>query len=172
MRGMPGSCSACGGPLEAGARFCPLCGQTAAVPSPTTVGRPGLPSGNDPATLDTVKRIGWNWGGFFIPYLWLLGHGRTTAGFLLLLTTAVPLLNVLHLILYPATAIYLGLQGYEISWRHRAYHSVEQLRDGEREWAWWGALVLLLVVGGVFLSLVYLRGAMDQVWREMDLMGR
>jgi len=171
MRGMSGSCIACGGPLEAGARFCPLCGQPAAGAS-AGVTHAGLPSGNDPAQLEAARGIGWNWGGFLIPYLWLLGHGRATAGFLLLISTAVPLLNIVHVILYPAAAIYLGLQGYAISWRHRAYHSVEQLVDGEREWAWWGALVVLAVVGGAFLSMVYMRGVVNEVWRQMDVMGR
>lgn len=167
---MSDPCHACGAPLEAGARFCPLCGHPSG-PGGFVATTPALPSGNDAETLESVKGIGWNWGGFFVPYFWLLGHGRVSLGFILLASTTIPLINVVHLVLYPVTAVYLGLQGYEISWRHRAYHSVEQLLDGEREWALWGALFLVLFVGALLLTMLYMRGAMSEIWHGMESAG-
>ena len=110
-----------------------------------------LPSLNDPLQLDDAKRLGWNWGGFLLPYLWLVGHGRVTLGLLLLLSWSIPLVGWLNLVAYPLTGFYLGLNGFTVAWRHQPYHDLEQLREREREWAIWGFIgIVLLVVGAAF----------------------
>jgi hypothetical protein len=106
--------------------------------------------------VDEAKRLGWNWGGFLLPYLWLIGHGRVAAGMLLMLSTGVPFFNLLHFAVYPILGIYLGLNGYEQAWRHQPYHSTEQLRLRERDWAIWGFVAVVLVLGClVFTALVF-----------------
>ncbi len=179
-------CDACGAPVEEGARFCAACGaavtggrdpgsppdpwtppgESAPAEPPAPVHPPEasavlpptlpLPSGNDPLSLDEAKRLGWNWGAFVLPYLWFLGHGRVAAGMLLLISSGVPVLNLLHIVVYPILAFYLGLNGYEQAWRHQPYHSVDQLRSREREWAIWGFVaVALVLVSLVFAALVF-----------------
>ncbi|HET9234040.1 MAG TPA: hypothetical protein VFP10_07885 [Candidatus Eisenbacteria bacterium] len=122
-----------------------------------------LPSGNSPGELAAVKQLGWNWGGFFLPYFWLIGHGRLSVGILLALSALVPFLSFIHLLLYPATALYLGYNGYELAWREQPYHSIGQLRERERAWMLWGAALSLVLFIMLFMSLLYLRFLGDQV---------
>jgi hypothetical protein len=116
-----------------------------------------LPSGNTPQLLDQARHLGWNWGGFLMPYLWLIGHGRLTLGFLLLLSACVPFFGLAHLVFYPAAAIYLGLNGYELAWREQPYHSIGQLEERERAWMLWGAALFIVLFVILLLALVYLR---------------
>lgn len=116
-----------------------------------------LPSGNAPQLLHDARNLGWNWGGFLIPYLWLIGHGRLTLGFLLLLSACVPFFGLAHLVFYPAAALYLGLNGYELAWREQPYHSIGQLQERERAWMLWGAALFIMVFVILLLALVYLR---------------
>ncbi len=122
-----------------------------------------LPSGNDPYQLQAARNLGWNWGGFLLPFLWLIGHGRLTLGLLLTLSGAIPLLNWLTLLAYPVAGIVLGLKGFEVAWRHQPYHSVEQLEEREREWAIWGFIGIVLLVVGASLFIAFLL----PMYREM-----
>jgi hypothetical protein len=122
-----------------------------------------LPSGNDSTRLIDAKNLGWNWAGFLLPYFWLIGHGRATLGFILLFSACVPFTWLFHLFLYPMTALYLGLNGFEIAWRSQPAHSIAQLREREREWIWWGAVYNLLLLGTAAVFLVYLRTVIDEV---------
>jgi hypothetical protein len=95
--------------------------------------------------------------------LWLIGHGRLTLGFLLLLTACVPFLGLAHLVFYPAAALYLGLNGYELAWREQPYHSVHQLEERERVWMFWGAALFIVFFVMLLVALVYLRFLAGQV---------
>lgn len=130
-----------------------------------------LSSGNDPALLPEVRKLGWNWAAFLLPYFWLLGHGKPTLGFVLLVSTLIPLSWPVHLFLYPATALYLGFNGFDISWRGQPYHSVDQLREREQEWIVWGVIFNLLLLGGVTLMTFYLRAVADSVMGSLQGFG-
>lgn len=130
-----------------------------------------LPSGNDSRLLPEAKALGWNWGGFLLPYLWLIGHGRMTPALILWISMSVPFLGLLHLLLYPGTAIYLGLNGYEVSWRYRGYHSVVDLQESETEWMIWGVVLNLFLVLSIFLWLLYFRTMLGGIWEEMEALG-
>jgi hypothetical protein len=114
-----------------------------------------LPSGNDPACLAEARGLGWNWGGFLLPYVWLVGHGQPGTGLLLLLSAYIPFVSMFHLLIYPMTGIYLGLNGYEMAWKHSPYHSVAQLRDRERVWGWWGLVGVMLFMAFVLIVLAF-----------------
>ncbi len=114
-----------------------------------------LPSGNEPERLTDARGLGWNWGGFLIPYLWLLGHGQIGVALLLMASASIPFVAVLHLLLYPMVGIYLGLNGYELAWKHSPYHSVEQLRERERSWTLWGAVVVALFLVAVLMVFAF-----------------
>lgn len=122
-----------------------------------------FPSGNAPEELTRVRQLGWNWGGFFLPYFWLIGHGRLSLGILLTLSALVPFLGFIHLAIYPATALYLGYNGYELAWREQPYHSIGQLRDRERTWTLWGAALSVVFFITLLMSLLYLRFLGNQV---------
>lgn len=113
-----------------------------------------------------AERLGWNWGGFLLPYFWLLGHGRVTAGFLLLLSMAIPMVGWVHLLLYPAAGIYLGLNGFRLAWRYQSYHGLEQLQEREREWAIWG----FIAVVAVLIALAFVLAMLGPLMREVNQM--
>jgi hypothetical protein len=92
-------------------------------------------------------------------------------GFVLLISAAVPFVCLLHLLLYPLTALYLGLNGYEISWRSQPCHSVAQLREREREWTLWGLAIYVLVLVSLGLSLLYLRALLEQLFFGFEELG-
>ena len=167
-------CSVCGRGLDPESWTCPVCAEAPGVrPAPATLPHPfsALPSRNDPSLLADAKRLGWNWGGFFLPYLWLAAHGRLALGISLGLTALVPFLWLIHLFVYPATAIYLGLNGYELAWKSQPFHSVDQLREREREWTAWGIFlnaVFLLLLG---FFLVYVRVLLERALSGLEGLG-
>jgi hypothetical protein len=121
-----------------------------------------LPSGNDPAKLADVRQLGWCWGGFLMPYFWLLGHGRVTWGMLLTLTALVPPFSFLHLVAYPWAAVLLGRRGFEIAWTHTSYHSVADLREGEKEWVLWGWVFKAFLLASTIFFAVYMVWVMSR----------
>ena len=127
-----------------------------------------LPSGNDPAALDIARREGWNWGGFLVPYLWLIGHGQVSWGMVLLVSSLVPFLSFLHLFAYPLIALTLGFRGYEMAWRHQPYHSLDQMRESERTWGVWGLLSVVAFVAVMVLSFFYLRVMMGDAMKLLE----
>jgi len=151
---------------------CPVCGdEPKALPSTPAYVYPPLPSGNHPARLSEARTLGWNWGGFFIPYLWLVGHGRLGAGLFLMLSLGIPFAGFLHVFLYPAAALYLGFNGYELAWKHQPYHSVEQLREREREWTMWGIFLAVLTFLLVGFGLLYMRVIFEQAMQGIEDLG-
>ena len=122
-----------------------------------------FPSGNPPEALSQVRQLGWNWGGFFLPYFWLIGHGRLSLGIVLTVSAVIPFLSLIHLLVFPATALYLGYNGYELAWREQPYHSIGQLRERERTWTLWGAALSLVFFMMLLVSLLYLRFLGSQV---------
>jgi len=141
---------------------------TAGVPLQPPPPPPLPPSGNEPGRGEEIRNLGWNWAGFLLPCFWLLGHGRPGLGFLLLLSLAVPLLWPLHLLLLPTLALYLGLRGYEMAWRHQPYHSVDQLRERERAWVLWGLVWNILAAGGMLLVLSYGATMTGEILQELS----
>lgn len=127
-----------------------------------------FPSGNSPEALSQVRQLGWNWGGFFLPYFWLIGHGRLSLGIVLTVSAVIPFLSFIHLFVYPATALYLGYNGYELAWREQPYHSIGQLRERERTWTLWGAALSLVFFMMLLMSLLYLRFLGSQVDRFIE----
>jgi hypothetical protein len=102
-----------------------------AMPSP-------LPSGNDPNLLPQVQ--GWNWGAFFLNWIWAFAHGLPAWGVIVLVVSLIPIVNIASL----GLTIYLGIRGSELAWRNRPFQSLQQFRETERIWAWWGVGVFIL----------------------------
>ena len=69
---------------------------------------------------DEIK--GWNWGAFFMPYLWPLTN-KVWIGLLAL----VPQVGWL-------VAIALGAKGNEWAWKSRKWRSIEQFKAHQRGW--------------------------------------
>lgn len=90
-----------------------------------------------------IKR--WNWGAFFLNWIWSIAHGVWIG-----LLSLVPFVGFF-------VAIYLGAKGNELAWRNRRWDSPESFLRTQRKWGIAGAVVagisvVLMVVSLVFLS--------------------
>lgn len=87
----------------------------------------------------------WNWGAFFLTWIWGLGN-RTYIAFL----AFIPLVGLVM-------PFVLGAKGSAWAWRNRRWESVEAFRATQKKWALWGAVVFLLIIGlfvGLFFSIM------------------
>jgi hypothetical protein len=76
---------------------------------------------------------GWNWGAFFLNWIWGLGNSTYIA-----LLMFVPFVNFVM-------PFVLGAKGNEWAWRNRVWRDVEHFKKTQRKWGW-AALVILVVV--------------------------
>ena len=77
---------------------------------------------------------GWNWGAFFLNWIWGIGNSTYIA-----LLMFVPIVNLVM-------PFVLGAKGNEWAWRNRAWRSVEQFKATQRKWAWSGFIVVLVII--------------------------
>lgn len=113
--------------------------ETAAVASD-----PNSKSGPFPAEL-----AGWNWGAFFMGWIWALGMSNVI-GFLL------------SFFLSGIGNIIVGIKGNEWAWKSRKFDSVEQFRAVQHTWAVWGVVLFIagfLIAGAIILFTVILAGS-------------
>ncbi|MCX6809604.1 MAG: hypothetical protein NTZ65_02550 [Candidatus Berkelbacteria bacterium] len=82
---------------------------------------------------------GWNWGAFFLTWIWSIGNS-VWIGLL-------ALIGPIGLIM----AIVLGIKGNEWAWNKRKFASVEEFRQVQKAWAIWG---LVLFVVGIVIAVV------------------
>jgi len=75
----------------------------------------------------------WNWGAFFLTWIWGIGN-RT---YLALLTNIPPLTLVMPFV--------LGAKGSEWAWRNRFWRDVEHFKATQRRWAWAGSIVFIVL---------------------------
>lgn len=81
-------------------------------------------------------RVGFNWGAFWLSWVWGLSNGVYV--------------SLLVLILPIVWQVYLGVKGNELAWRHRRFTDVEHFYAVQRTWAKWGWVVAIItVVAGV-----------------------
>ena len=111
-----------------------------ATPAPAD---PTSKSGPFPAELN-----GWNWGAFFMGWIWALGMSNVI-GFLLCF------------FLSGIGSIIVGIKGNEWAWKSRKFDSVEQFRAVQHTWAVWGVVLFIasfLITGAIILFTVILAG--------------
>lgn len=114
--------------------------ETTRSPAQSTVGK----SGAFPQEL-----AHWNWGAFFMGWIWALGMGNVIS-FLLCFFLGV------------IGNIIVGVKGNEWSWSSRKFDSVEQFNSVQHTWAVWGVvlfIISILISGGIFLFTVLLAGS-------------
>ena len=79
----------------------------------------------------------WNWGAFFLAWIWLAAHkmpGWALLGFCLLF---VPVVNL-------GVIIALGVTGNHHGWQNRRFDSVQQFQEVQKRWANWGVVVFVI----------------------------
>lgn len=80
----------------------------------------------------------WNWGGCTMGCLWCLAMNLPLWALIAFLSSSCGLLAL-------PVAIYLGVKGNELAWRHRRFDSVEHFQRVQRIWAVVGIALTLLV---------------------------
>ncbi len=93
----------------------------------------------------------WSWAAFLMNWIWGIGHNVWIA-----LLMFVPLVNLIFW-------FYLGAKGNELAWQHRKFQSVEQFKQIQRVWMWWGvgltaASLILTVVSWSLMTAAFLGG--------------
>lgn len=86
---------------------------------------------------------GWNWGAFFLSWIWAIGNSVWIG--LLALAGFIP---VFGWIIALVTAIVLGAKGNEWAWKYRHFDSIDQFKSVQKAWAIWG--LVLVIIGFVF----------------------
>jgi len=74
---------------------------------------------------------GWNWGAFFLNFIWAVGN-RTWIGLL----TIVPLVGYV-------IPIILGLKGNEWAWKNKKWKDIDHFKSVQKKWAIWGACLII-----------------------------
>ena len=144
-------CTQCGLELTDSMRFCPRCG--IATFKDTSQQR----EGSD--VPDEIK--GWNWGAFFLGWIWGIGNKVWIALLtLLLLVSFIPITYIMFdviempygtegptLILYGSfyfiVSIVLGIKGNEWAWTNKKWDSIEHFKRTQRTWGMVGTRLTL-----------------------------
>ena len=90
-------------------------------------------SGQGKASTVPPEIKGWNWGAFFLNFIWSVGN-RTWIGLL----TIVPLVGYVM-------PIILGFKGNEWAWKNRRWKSINHFKGVQKKWAIWGACITILL---------------------------
>jgi hypothetical protein len=85
---------------------------------------------------DDIK--GWNWGAFFLNWIWGIGNSTYIA-----LLMFVPFVNFVM-------PFVLGAKGSEWAWKNRVWRDTDHFRSVQRKWAWAGLIFLFVVVPSCF----------------------
>ena len=129
-------CRGCAKEIHETALTCPTCGAPQGLPVQAPVGvaqavqKTVLPPG--------VK--GWSWGAFILSWIWGMFNGTWVA-----LLAVIPGVGFI-------VAIYLGVKGREMAWRNKAWTSVEEFNEVQRQWSVWG--IGILVAGSLVSVLI------------------
>lgn len=113
-------CGSCGGALQATAA-------PPAAPAATAAGTMQNTSGQGASAVAPAEIQGWNWGAFWLTWIWGIGNN-----------TMIALLALIACI-SPVVAIYMGLKGSELAWRNRRFEGgVAEFKKVQGAWAKWG----------------------------------
>jgi hypothetical protein len=91
-------------------------------------------SGQGKASVVPPEIDRWNWGAFFLNWIWGIGNDTLIA-----LLALVPLVNIVVLFV-------LGAKGSSWAWRNKKWESIEHFKRIQRQWAIWGSVVWAAVV--------------------------
>lgn len=96
-------------------------------------------SGQKEAADIPQEIIWWNWGAFFLTWIWGI-RNKTYISFLSML----PVVGFLMMIV-------LGMKGNEWAWRNKKWEGIEQFQLEQKTWSKWGIrIAILLLALGVF----------------------
>ena len=144
-------CRNCGNEVSTGMRYCPKCGTE--LPTPKTnhlnsVIKRDHPSKNTSGqgSLAVVppEIKGWNWGAFFLWWIWGIGN-NVYISFL----TLVPYAGQIVM------PFVLGAKGNEWAWKHKRWDSIKHFQVVQWKWATAGFIGLAIGLV-IFVSIIVL----------------
>ncbi|MFC2045709.1 ribonuclease G [Chloroflexota bacterium] len=74
----------------------------------------------------------WNWGAFFLSWIWGIGNS-TWIAFL----SFIPVFNFIW-------AFFLGAKGNKWAWQNKKWESVEHFQRVQKKWAFWGLIIFII----------------------------
>lgn len=146
-------CPNCGYKNEEDAKFCNSCGEPLSPNQQTSQNNvqqnfnPYLNIGNNSgqgkiASLPP-QLYGWNWGAFFLNWIWGIGNNTFIA-----LLCLLPLINIVMVFV-------LGAKGNEWAWQNKRWHGIEHFKRVQRLWAIWGFILFALgMIFSIFIVIV------------------
>lgn len=101
---------------------------------------------------------GWSWGAFFLNWIWAIGN-RIWIGLLVLIPF--PYFGLVM-------AIILGLKGREWSWKNNEWESVEHFNRVQKQWSFWGILLILGTAAIGILAAIAIPAYQDYVQQKFS----
>ena len=90
---------------------------------------------------DEIK--GWNWGAFFLTFLWGVYN-----------KTYISLLCIIPLVT-PVMAFVLGAKGNKLAWRNRLWFNIEHFKKIQKRWAIAGFIMFLIIISIIIFAFAY-----------------
>lgn len=149
-------CISCGHPIEKDEQIKPKPQTTQPPPQPVVTPQQQFQnpqgsnfqnsSGMGTASTLPPQLTGWNWGAFFLNWIWGIGN-NTYIAFLCL----IPFVNFVMIFI-------LGAKGNEWAWQNKKWESIDHFKRVQKLWAIWGLVLFLL---GILLSVLVIIAAMS-----------
>lgn len=108
----------------------------------------GNTSGQGKSAVIPAEIKKWNWGAFFLSWIWGLGNNVFIA-----LLSLIPGLNLIM-------SIVLGIKGNEWAWQNKQWNSIEDFLRIQKRWAWWG-LSILIIIGLLGIAIIFARSSFE-----------
>lgn len=116
---------------EPAAQSAPSAQYTPSYGGPSTAtAAPPYPNRQIPTVLETAPS-GLNWGAFFIPFWWSIGHSAWVW-------------TVISFFVHPIAQIVLLFSGNNVACQSRSFTGESQFRAVQRAWAIWGAVIFVI----------------------------
>ena len=90
----------------------------------------------------------WNWGAFFLSWIWGLGNNVFIA-----LLSLIPGLNLIMIFV-------LGSKGNEWAWQNKRWKSIEDFLRIQKRWALCG-ISILIIFGLLGIAIIFARSSSD-----------
>ena len=108
--------------------------------------KPSNTSGQGSASVLPPELKKWNWGAFFLTWIWGIGNSVWIA--------------FIAFVLGIIWAIVLGIKGNEWAWQQKKWDSIEHFKKTQRTWAKWGiGLFIVWIVIAIIATVVSLLSA-------------
>lgn len=157
-------CTECGQKNSDTATYCLSCGKPLDKDEPVkqphvggiqaSIGTSENNSGQGTMAALPPELTGWNWGAFFLTWIWGIGNSTFIA-----LLAFIPLVNLVMIFV-------LGAKGNEWAWQNKRWNSIEHFKKVQKLWAIWGAVLFALGMLLFVIAIIAAIAASDPYYYE------